>query len=412
MKHRLWGICNCMRVLKTSREVMSLMLLSLLLILLMMLLSQPVLAQEEADDEAETDEVTYQEDDGPGAYNEIANGNFEFGFYGIPWIGFEAGDWSGVPVDWGWFKNNEAYGKYRIYDNREFGLICLDDLNQTESSKTSLSLHMQSTDDIEARLGVYQTLDVVPGLEYVFAISGTIQSQKGQGRIKRNNRVELFFDESGHEDWDQIPKDDWITLPWPEEELEYKVSGENDPDLATIYGYLTAIKPQTNRLTVFVSGYRELPNFRATRFTVDCISLIPVAQLDTFAYAEALSNFSATSVDYTLDADKLDELPAEIFAESAEIKTETITTQPTSVPAGPAYEIVSASVVGVVPPKADGDSTVQTSPSDTDSSTTIIIPDSGGVPDSSARTILVMIFASLVVIGLVGAGIWNIRREE
>jgi hypothetical protein len=344
--------------------------------------------------------------DGPGSFNLISNGNFEFGFYGIPWIGFEAGDWSGVPSDWKWFKNDKAYGKYRIYDNRDFGLICMDDFNQTESNKISVSFHMQSTDDPNARLGIYQTVNVVPGREYMFAISGTIQAQKGQsvGQGKPNNTVQIAFDESGGDNWRAIPTENWVALPWREQELEYKVSSSGDPDLAKIEDYLTVIKPNTNKLTIFVTAHRQLPNWRSVRYTLDCVSLIPMDKFNTYEYADMLSNYSATSVDLALNSPTTS-LPTEIIGvtEVAEIieAAEVTNKEPAidrAVPPAETSAIVRAEQASVI-------QAAKVEPA-------VIIPDSGGIPDVSAKALLVMVLAGVVVIGLIGAGVWNVRRDD
>ena len=310
----------------------------------------------------------------PGANNLVANGNFEFGFYTVPELGFEPPDVGHVPNNWNWFKN-EKYGKYNIYDNAGFGLICPDDLKEGTRGKNSLSLHIQSTDVSDARLGVYQTINVVPGQDYLFSISGTIQVQAGGSSPDINHRVLVYFDQTGNTDWRAIPHEDWTVLPWREQELEFKPSGPEDPDLAKIEDYLQVVKAKSDKLTIFLMGWRRWANWRTGIFTLDCVSLIPLNQADIPAAIPRMSEISVTTVDEALEAG------AEVEPGAA----------PQPEPA-------------VVP---DNDTSEETPGADQ-----AIIPPSGGILESSGNAVLVGATAIILILGLVGAGIWNARRQK
>ena len=306
------------------------------------------------------------------ADNLITNGNFEAGFYGAPELGFEPPESGAIPNNWSWYKS-QAYGKYNIYGIEGFGLVCPDDFRLFTGNDFSLSFHMQSTDQPDARLGVYQTVNVVPNQQYLFAISGTIAAQHGADTPDINNRIELLFDHTGSSDWHAIPHEDWTPLPWQEQELEFKTSGPDDPDLAKVEGYYTIVKARSNRMTVFIDAWRKWPNWRTTIFTVDCISLTPLNQVDVGALAPRLSTISTTAVDAALKG-------------SGGV-------------AGPVAAPAAVPVTGQseAAPAAEA---------------AIIVPSAGGILDTKSNWILITAASVVVIVGLVGAGIWNARRRK
>ena len=290
--------------------------------------------------------------------NQIKNGNFESGFYPVYELGFEAPDVGQVPLDWQWFKN-DAFGKYSIYNNEGFGLICPEDPDRRTVGKNSLSIHMQSTDQQDARLGVFQTVDVVKGQAYRFSISGTVQSMQGSpSGSKDSHKVELLFDHSGGDDWRAIPNEKWTRLPWSEYKLEFATSGPNDPDIAMIEEYETIVEARSDKLTIFLAAWRKWPDYRSVRFTFDCISLVPLE--------DSAEPAAPAQIEEATPADKSGPQPA-----AAEVPA-----QPDAVPAEE-------------PP---------------------IIPDSGGVLDQSSPALPFIVLAVLILIGLLGAGLWNMRR--
>lgn len=324
-----------------------------------------------------------QEPSEPPFINLVQNGNFESGFYPVPELGFEPPEGGQVPLGWRWFKNS-AYGKYNIYNQEGFGLACEGDDELGFLGLNSLSLHMQSTDQQDARLGVYQTVSVVPGQDYRFSMQGTIQSMQGSPeKSDRSHKVELVFDQSGGDDWTAIPNEQWTRLPWSEYLLEFKTSGPDDPDLAKIESYQTTIKAQSNKLTIFIVAWRQWADWRSVRYTIDCISLVPLnPALGTPAQSGGLFN--------ELTA----QLPEAKAAQSAN-----------SSGAQPAAATDSLAAPG------SAESNPESTSSPTPAETQAIIPDSGGVLKSSSAPLLIITAISLIA-GLVGAGLWNIRRKK
>lgn len=314
--------------------------------------------------------------------NLVFNGNFEFGFYQVPELGFEPPDVGNVPNNWNWFKN-EKYGKYNIYNNQGLGLICPDDLEEDPSGKNSLSLHMQSTDVADARLGIYQTVDVVKGQEYLFYMAGVIQVQPGGSSPDINHHVLLYFDHTGNTDWRAVPHNKWTDVRWLEQDLEFKTTGPDDPDINTVEDYYQVVKARSDKLTIFIMGWRRWANWRTGIFTVDCVTLVPVNQVENIqAIVPALSEVSTTAVDDVLEASALEAAaPAETAEEAAVEPAPAPAAEPDAAAPAPAEE-------------------------------TTIIPPSGGILEPTGNALLIGAVSIVVIAGLVGAGIWNTRRQR
>jgi hypothetical protein len=325
----------------------------------------------------------------------VENGNFEFGFYQVPELGFEPPDVGNVPLGWGWYKN-QAYGKYKIDNNQRLGLICPYDpkptfvpspedsffgpvpgLGQTTSEpNNALELHMQSTDQIDARIGVYQTVDVVPGQVYQFSMSTTLQIQSGATTLQpddpeapleaQNHTIELYFDHTGNTNWRTIPHPWWTIIPFEENKLEFQVS-EDDEDLANIQNYMTYIEAQSNQMTIFITFWRKWANWRTGIASVDCVALIPVDRASV-------------------------EVP--------------IGPQPAA--AILAYDNPARAGEGAEPAVLIQGEDIQPLSLDPPASPQIV-PASGGVLERT-RSVLTMVASVIVSAGLIGAGIWNMRR--
>ncbi len=325
----------------------------------------------------------------PGASNLITNGNFEYGFYPVPELGFEPPDTGQVPNGWNWYKSN-TYGKVNIEDNQEFGLVCRDDVGAAEATNqppeenspfgpipgvvyrrpnNSLSLHIQSTDEPDMRLGVYQTIKVKPGQDYLFSISGTIQIQSGAATLQsddpeapieaQNHTLEISFDPNGGTDWQAVPLEKRHVVEFKENKLEFKTSKDNE-DIAVIQDFETVVRARSDKMTIFLTAWRKWANWRTTRFIVDCVSLVPV---------------------------KAGAAPAV-----------------QSLPSQPAQPDQAQPAAAEQP--ATESQPAQTTPNQT----TQIIPPSGGILDKASNSFLIIGASVIVLLGLIGAGVWNMRR--
>lgn len=307
------------------------------------------------------------------ATNLIINGSFEEGAYPVGELGFEPPEIGQIPNSWRWYRN-EAYGKYNIYPNENFTISCPDDLKNSIFGAFGASLHMQSTDQPDAHLGIYQTMTVIPGQSYLLVLSGTIQAQPGASSPDINNRIRIGIDHTGGTDWWATPEKNWLAVPWQEQELEFESTGPEDPDLAEIESYFTVVQARSNRMTVFIDAWRRWPNWRTTIFTVDCATLSPLNQIDVGAVAPVLSRFSTTAVDAALKG--APSVPAPVATGAA------------ALPVSGQTEVIPA----VVEPP--------------------IVPAAGGILDTKSNWILFTLASVVVILGLVGAGVWNARRNR
>jgi hypothetical protein len=324
----------------------------------------------------------------PVRVNLVQNGDFEYGFYQVPQLGFEPPDVGNVPIGWNWYKN-QAYGKYTINSSQRFGLACPSDLfgpppPQVEEASpfapvpgavaqptfNALVLHMQSTDQMDARLGVYQTVNVVPGQTYRFTMDAVILVQPG-ARIDepnaQNHTFELFFDQAGGTDWTEIPFEQWTNVALREQRLVFDVEEAKEDDgkgIADIQRYTTTVTAASNQMTIFITGWRKWANFRSVIFAIDCVSLEPLSS----AGVPASSQPAAAA-------------PPPAAAPTNDVQPVAIT------------EPGESQAEEAAPPQAPE-----------------IIPPSGGVLEENGNTILVIVASALVILGLVGAGVWNMRR--
>ncbi|MBN1992129.1 MAG: hypothetical protein JW953_05455 [Anaerolineae bacterium] len=313
----------------------------------------------------------------PRGKNLFYNGSFELGYYPVPELGFEPDEIGNIPHYWGWFKSN-TFGKYDIDNNEGFRLVCPEDEELLWGSFNALAVYMQSTDQADARLGIYQTVDVVPGKDYLFSISGTIQAQSGASSPDINHRVQLAFDHTGGTDWTAIPFEEWTILPWREQLLEFSLSGPEDPDLAQVESFYTTVRARSNKMTVFIAAWRRWANWRSGVFTFDCAYLVPLDQIDPYTLTLILTEYSTTDVDVVVESS-----PMAVRPDAA----------PTPAP-------------GATPAAAPAVAPAEPAPHPID------IPDSGGILETKRNTLLFIAAAIVIIVGLVGAGIWNIRRQK
>lgn len=346
-----------------------------LVILLIGLMVGPIQAQE-PDEEEDTGkgELTTEQMALQGASNLVFNGNFEDGYRVIPELGIEAYNVGNVPIDWEWFRSN-AYGKYTIDNNEGFGLVCPEDPTLTTIGKNSLTFHIQSTDEPDLRLGIYQTMDVTRGRSYLFSMNGAIQVQQGGSSPDTNNKLEVAIIQGPAEEWHEIPRKQWTILPWKEQLLEFKISGPQDPDLAKIEDYYEVVEAQADQVTIYIAAWRRWPNWRTSVFTVDCVSLAPLEQVDMPTLVPRLSELSTTVVDEALTRDPRNMAPPPAAQPAAAVQTESM---PAAAP--------------------DGEPAA--------------IPPSGGILEAKESPLLIGSLSILTVLVLVGAGLWNIQRRK
>ncbi|MCB9079250.1 MAG: hypothetical protein H6631_16745 [Anaerolineaceae bacterium] len=391
----------------------------------------------------------------PAPSNLIVNGNFESGFYAVPELGFEPPDVGNVPKGWYWYKN-QAYGKYTIFNNQTLGLECpyASDAPpapvendpvfgpipgvSNESTTSALGLHIQSSDEQDARIGVYQVVDgLTPGQTYRFSMSGTLQIQSGATTLQpndpkapeeaQNHTIELYFDQTGNTDWKAIPHEKWTIIEWPEEKLEFKVS-EDDEDLADIQSYQTFVTAQSNKMTVFVTLWRKWANWRTGIASIDCIALQPATPQMIQAAEKRRANFvdlsGGTANVQPAAAGRLDsELPvtgdeSQLQPEAAPAQLNRADQPVIEPPTSPQQPADSPQAISAQPPAVPNHP-----PDQAQVSAAPVMPESPVVNSAEAsvvepapkslleasNSILILLSAAVAAVVLVGAGLWRMR---
>jgi hypothetical protein len=118
-------------------------------------------------------------------------------------------------------------------------------------------------------------------------------------------------------------------------------------------------------VTIFLTFWRKWANWRTGIASIDCVSLIPI------------------------DPSRL---PADIVRAAS---------------SGAPYQVQLAAL-GLQP--AGGAGAKPTGGQQTQAQSGEVIPSAGGILESNANTALIIVASLVVIAGLIGAGIWNIRR--
>lgn len=198
----------------------------------------------------------------------LKNGGFEEGF-----------DDSGVGVDWQHFTNGGAIVS--------FSSETFEALIQAGSNAQRISVDQAMQADRYA--GIYQTLKVVPSETYTFTIYGLTRTFFGDvQQSSYGYRVQYAVDYSGGDDWQQIPVEDWVELPWDEEAI-----AASNPTLSE---YSAEITPTSDRMTLFVRVWNKWPDPGLVEYTLDSLSLVgPVPGTGTAIASTTTGSTNATT---------------------------------------------------------------------------------------------------------------------
>jgi hypothetical protein len=181
----------------------------------------------------------------PGPANVIKNGGFEEGFLegqgvGVNWGRFQTGD-----VFAGWY--DDTWTKV-VYEGEHAQLIELRDASQQSQYA-----------------GIFQTVNVVSGAEYLLTLHGMVRSDSGSPDLSNYGfEMEYGIDYSGGSDW-KSSSIEWITLPW-EEQLR------TDP--TRIDSYTATVKATGPQLTLFVRALKKWADAVEGNYDVDGVSLV------------------------------------------------------------------------------------------------------------------------------------------
>ncbi len=182
----------------------------------------------------------------PEIVNLVRNGAFEWGF---------ADD--GAGLQWESFTNGGA--KY-IFAPEAWPLAIR---NGDYAQRITVYEAHQS----DRYAGIYQTVPAIPGEAYKLTLHGQIRT--GQGDIAKSDygyRMQYAIDWRGGKDWETIPNEEWIELPWDEQLLD----GEN----VEFLDYSTTLTPPSDRLTLFIRTWNKWADPVEAQYTLDTLSLV------------------------------------------------------------------------------------------------------------------------------------------
>jgi hypothetical protein len=180
----------------------------------------------------------------------IINGGFEGGFQ----------EEFGVGYGWGGFSNGNAVAGWG-YDDWEAVV---------SSGKYSQRLEVSEALDQNRIIGIYQTVSVVPGEQYKLSLKGMIRSEEGTVALSDYGyRIQYAIDYDGQTAWEIVDEAAWQELPWDEQSLTPEEGAAFQID-----DYSTTITAQSDRLTLFVRGWKKWLDNGTGVFNLDEVSLI------------------------------------------------------------------------------------------------------------------------------------------
>lgn len=194
--------------------------------------------------------AAFSQQSGPKVENLVINGGFEQGFQ----------EQFGVAYGWGGFSNGSAVVGWN---------------SETWEKAVAAGQYAQFFEIKQARerdryAGIYQTIRVVPGQEYTLTIKGLIRSEEGDiSASDYGYRLQYAIDGDGGTAWELVNPDDWREIPWDEQPL-------SAPD-ETVYRldtFETTITASSDKLTLFIRGWKKWINDGSGVFNLDEISLV------------------------------------------------------------------------------------------------------------------------------------------
>lgn len=209
-----------------------------------------------------------QQDSGPSIQNLIVNGGFEGGFQ----EGF------GIGYGWGGFSNGNAVVGWNFDDWKAV----------VPAGTYAQQIEIKDAQNMDRFAGIYQVINVVPGEQYKLTIKGLVRSSEGD--IEQSDygyRLQYGIDYNGGTAWELVPLADWQELPWDEQPL-----ADTTGAAYRIDSFETTITAKSDKLTLFIRGWKKWINNGSGIFDLDEISFVgpapagfqsPVAQTASVA---------------------------------------------------------------------------------------------------------------------------------
>ena len=248
--------------------------------------------------------------------NLIVNGGFEGGFQ----------EEHGIGYGWGGFSNGNAVVGWTFDDWAPV----------VAEGSYSQQIQIKDALDQNRYAGMYQTVSVVPAEQYKLSVSGMIRSEEGSVELSDYGyRLQYAIDYKGGTSWELLPEDAWKEFPWDEQALDDSSNKTYEFDT-----FETTITAESERLTIFIRGWKKWINDGTGLFNIDAVSFIgpaptgfqaPVAQVASVggqsqtvdAPVEEESFVQVSEHDADLSVQEADETGEEEAVEEAETTTET-----------------------------------------------------------------------------------------
>jgi len=178
--------------------------------------------------------------------NVLENGDFEKGV-----------DEQGVALNWHSFTNGGAVVSYSAETSDP----------HVRSGTTAQRISIAQASQQSRYAGIYQPVEVKSGQPYTLTLHGQIRT--GLGDIQASGygyRMQYAIDYKGGVNWQAIPDEDWVELPWDEQGL--------DAADVEFLSYETAITPTSDELTLFIRGWNKWADPGLAEYTLDDLTLV------------------------------------------------------------------------------------------------------------------------------------------
>jgi hypothetical protein len=188
-------------------------------------------------------------------------------------------------------------------------------------------IEIANSTDLNRYAGIYQTVAVVPGKQYRLTIKGIIRSDEGDIELSDYGyRLQYAIDQSGGSSWELLADEAWVELPWDEQPLSDPLDGAYRVD-----SYDTTITPESDRLTLFIRGWKKWVNQGSGVFDLDEISLVgpapanldlPRAQAAVVGNPISAGEDELAAAELPSEETALDDLAGEGLAQTESSQTE------------------------------------------------------------------------------------------
>lgn len=171
------------------------------------------------------------------------------------------GDFSGE------FMRGGVASEWEVFHNGAATFWCYPDTLRAMTGEVlrSQTLHIHGADLSDRYLGIYQTVDVVPGGVYTFTITGLVRTPQGDVRqTGYGYRIQVGFDPRGGSNWQDV--ESWIELPWDEQ--------PRDRPSYRVDVFTTSVTARQPQLTVFIRAWKKWADAGEGMYDITRVSLI------------------------------------------------------------------------------------------------------------------------------------------